>query len=67
MKRIKEIILLLCCALLLVSFVGCDQKGPAEKAGEKIDTMTEKVGDKVQNSMDTAGEKIEETGEKLQK
>jgi hypothetical protein len=51
--------------MLLVSLVGCE-KGPAEKAGEKIDTMTEKVGDEVQNSMDAVGEKIEETGEKLQ-
>lgn len=37
MKRIKIFVLLLCCTMLLVSFVGCDQKGSAEKAGEKID------------------------------
>ncbi len=67
MKRIREIVLLSCCTMLLVSFVGCEQKGPAEKAGEKIDTMTGKVGAKVQESMGAVGEKIEETGEKLQK
>lgn len=67
MKRLKEIVLLLCCTMLLVSLVGCEQKGPAEKAGEKIDTMTGKVGDKVQASMGAAGEKIKETGEKFQK
>lgn len=64
---IKEIVLLLCCTILLISFAGCEKKGPAEKAGEKVDNMTEKVGDKVQDSMDAAGEKMEETGEKLQK
>ncbi|MBU0674490.1 MAG: hypothetical protein KJ950_07610 [Proteobacteria bacterium] len=67
MKRIKKIVLLLGCTMLLVSFVGCEQKGPAEKAGEKLDTMSKKVGDKVQDSVDAAGKKIEETGEKLQR
>lgn len=44
--------------LLLLSvgaLYGCEQEGPAERAGKKIDHAVEK-----------AGEKIEETGEKLQ-
>ena len=67
MEMIKKVVLLFCSALLLVSFIGCKQKGPAEKAGEKIDKVTGKVGDKVQDAMDATGKKIEETGEKLQK
>lgn len=66
MDKIKNIVLLLCCSWLLLAFAGCERKGPAEKAGEKIDNVTEKVGDKVHDSMDSVGEKIEETNEKLQ-
>jgi len=67
MKRTKKIVLLFCSVFLLVSFVGCERKGPAEKAGEKIDKVTEKIGDKTRDAMDATGEKIEEAGEKLQK
>lgn len=67
MERIKKIVLLFCSALLLASFIGCERKGTAEKAGEKIDKVTEKVGDKVHDTVDAVGEKIEETGKKLQK
>lgn len=34
----------------------CDQEGPAEEAGEKIDNSMEKAGDK----MEQAGDKIEQ-------
>lgn len=67
MERIKKVVLLFCSILLLVSFVGCERKGPAEKAGEKIDKVTENIGDKTQDAMDATGNKIEETGEKMQK
>lgn len=67
MERIKKIVLLFCSVLLLVSLVGCERKGPAEKAGEKIDKVTGKIGDKAQDAMDATGEKIEDGGKKLQK
>lgn len=67
MKRINEVVLLICSVLLLVSFVGCERKGTAEKAGEKIDKVAGQIGDKVQDAMDATGKKVEEAGEKMQK
>lgn len=57
-------------AFLLFSFslfLGCDNQGPAEKAGEKVDDAVESVKD----AADEAGDKItgqgpaEEMGEKI--
>ncbi|HEX2198581.1 MAG TPA: hypothetical protein VHG88_08170 [Burkholderiales bacterium] len=31
---------------------GCDQKGPAEKAGEAIDRTVERAGDKIEDATD---------------
>ena len=41
-------------AALLALLSGCEQKGPAEKAGEKLDQTTQKAADKIEES----GEKI---------
>lgn len=44
---------LLSCALVTT---GCPKKGPAERAGEKIDRSVDKAGD----SLERAGDKIED-------
>lgn len=36
--------------------IGCEQEGPAEKAGEKIDEAVEKTGD----TLEEAGEEIQD-------
>ena len=52
----KKLLLALFMTLALgLGAVGCERKGPAEKAGEKIDEAVE-----------SAGEKIEEGGEAVQ-
>jgi hyperosmotically inducible protein len=51
-------------ALILVAAVfasGCEKKGPAEKAGEKIDRAYTEALEKAEE----AGEKMEEAGEKI--
>lgn len=35
---------------LFLGFAGCEQKGTAEKAGEKVDQAVEKAGDKVEDA-----------------
>jgi len=35
---------------LFLGFAGCEQKGTAEKAGEKIDQAAEKVGEKIEDA-----------------
>jgi hypothetical protein len=36
--------------LLFIGLSACHEKGPAEKAGEKIDNAAEKVGDKIEDA-----------------
>lgn len=33
--------------------IGCDNKGPAEKTGERIDKTTEEAGDRMGNATDS--------------
>jgi hypothetical protein len=46
----------------VASLTACE-KGPAEKAGEKIDNAAKKVGDK----MEEAGDKIKDTAKDAKK
>lgn len=77
MKQLKHILIILTGLSVLLSFTACEDEGPAEKAGEKIDKMVEqskesleKAGDTMQEKAEEAGEKIEEgmkkTGEKIE-
>ena len=55
---------------LLMSFMfaltGCEEKGPAEKAGEKIDNVTSNIKDNANNALEKAGDAIEEAGDKIE-
>lgn len=56
-------------ALLLTTFIGltaCQEKGPAEKAGESIDNAVENMGDKIEDATDEAGGKLEEAGDAIE-
>lgn len=46
----------------LLGLAGCEEEGPAEKAGERIDEAAEKAGDE----MEEAGDEIEEAAEKAE-
>lgn len=48
-------------ALLLaapLALTACDNKGPAERAGEKIDDAAEKAGEKLEDAREKAGEAV---------
>jgi predicted small lipoprotein YifL len=60
MTLIRKVLLLVCGLMLVFSLASCEKKGPAEKAGEKIDKTVEKAGEKVEK----AGDKIKEETEK---
>jgi hypothetical protein len=51
----KMLLPMLCFSGTLFFIMGCEQQGPAERAGEKAD-----------ESMEKAGEKVEQAGEKIQ-
>jgi hypothetical protein len=48
---------------VMLGAVGCEQEGPAERAGEKVDHAVERAGDKIEQAGDKAEDKIEEVKE----
>ncbi len=67
--RIKAIGTALVISGLLVLLPGCEKKGDAEKAGEKIDNAIESVKEKVEEAKDSLTNKgpAEKAGEKIDK
>jgi len=72
-KLFKNIALIICVLGLSLVFQACEQEGPAEKTGEKMDNMMEdtqksleEAGDKMGDMVEQGGEKLEEAGEKMQ-
>jgi hyperosmotically inducible periplasmic protein len=47
----------------VLGLTGCQQKGPAEKAGQKIDQATESAGQKVEKAGEAIVEKVNKTRE----
>jgi len=50
-------------SLFVIGLVGCEQKGPAEKAGQKMDQAVEKAGNTTKEAGKAIGEKAESMGE----
>ena len=55
----KSLGAVLAMSALLVALSGCEQKGPAEQAGEKMDNATEQAGEK----MEKAGEAVQDAAQ----
>ncbi len=55
----KSLGAVLAMSALLVALSGCEQKGPAEQAGEKIDNATEQAGEKIED----AGEAVQDAAQ----
>lgn len=64
--NIKNLILVTAIAFMTIGVTACQEKGPAEKAGEEIDNAAENLGDKVEDATDEAGDKLEEAGDKVE-
>lgn len=54
----NKVIIFLCLSAVLI-IIGCENKGPAEKAGQKIDKSVGKAEQKIEQMTDKASEKIE--------
>jgi hyperosmotically inducible protein len=50
---------------VFIGLAGCEQKGTAEKAGEKIDQAAAKVGQKIAGAKEAVSDKTQKTGEYL--
>lgn len=57
MKWMKTIVAALCLLSVMAVAAGCENEGPAEKAGKKIDRAVEDAGDAIED----AGDKIEDS------
>ncbi|HNU74455.1 MAG: hypothetical protein BWZ01_00426 [Deltaproteobacteria bacterium ADurb.BinA179] len=58
-KFIKGITTALVMAVMFLGFPGCEQQGPAERAGEQVDEAVEEGGEQLQEGQ----EQLEDTGE----
>ena len=52
-------------ALGRAMLAGCEQTGPMEKAGQKIDTAVEDTGKEMQKAGDKAADKLDEAAKKV--
>jgi PBP1b-binding outer membrane lipoprotein LpoB len=66
MKILTRISILTAILAFSLFLAGCQEEGPVEKAGEKIDEAVENVEEKInpQGPAEEAGEKIDEAVEK---
>lgn len=55
--------LVLCVAA--AALTACQQEGPAERAGKKVDKAVEKAGDKVDKAADKVGDALKQAGDKV--
>lgn len=60
MKKIgNSLLAFLAVSFLITGLMGCDKKGPAEKAGESVDNAAEHAGDHIEE----AGKDIQNAAE----
>jgi hyperosmotically inducible protein len=50
---------------IFLGLSGCEQKGSAEKAGEKMDQAAEKAGEKIEGAKEAIGDSAEKAAEYL--
>ena len=64
---IRAALSVLLVVILIAPSLGCQKKGPAEKAGEKLDEKVEQVTGETSDTFEEAGEKLDETVEEVKK
>lgn len=63
--KLKYAIAAFALVLAAMPLSGCEEKGPMEKAGAKIDDAASSAKDAVGDAVDKTGEAIEEAGDKI--
>jgi hyperosmotically inducible periplasmic protein len=64
MNSLENFKLLGIALLLAAGLAGCDNPGPAESAGKKLDDAANRAGEKIEDAVDQVGEKLDEKSEK---
>ena len=60
MPSIERLRVVLSLALGFVLLAGCEQKGPMEKAGQKIDKAVEDTGKEIKKAGEKAADKVKD-------
>lgn len=66
MEATRKLAILLLAVGLGFGIGACERKGPAERAGEKVDKAVERAGDKVERAGDKVGGAAERAAEKVE-
>jgi hyperosmotically inducible protein len=64
-QTLVDSILVVACLSIAFILAGCQDKGTAEKAGQKIDQATEKAGEKLEQASEHASEKMTQAEQSL--
>lgn len=51
-RKLAHVATIASIAALPFALAACEEKGPAERAGEKVDDAVEKAGDKIEDATD---------------
>ena len=65
MRGIELVRIALALSFGITLLAGCEQKGPMEKAGEKVDKAVEGMGKEMKKAGEKVGEGLEEAGKKV--
>ena len=52
--------------MFAVGISACEDKGPAEKAGERVDEAIEETGDTMEEAAEEAGDELEEAADRVE-
>jgi len=66
MKFVKKVVVLMMVLGLLCPLAACQEKGPAEKAGEKVDSAVDSAKDKAHEIEKSIGHKVEDAGKSME-
>jgi hyperosmotically inducible protein len=66
MEATRKLAILLMAVALGFGIGACERKGPAERAGEKVDKAVEGAGDKVEHAGEKVGGAAERAAEKVE-
>jgi len=66
MNTVKKILALLCGLAFLAFFTACEDEGPMERTGKKVDEAVENTQEQMEEAGDKAQEQMEEVGDAMQ-
>jgi hypothetical protein len=63
---ITRVLTIMMFSVALMAATGCEQEGPAERAGAKLDEAMEDGRNNIEDAVERAGDAVEEAGDKIE-